>query len=612
MQGKLRLLAGVAGGALLLSGTAGAQAATTTTTTTVTKHHRHHHPLGTKRVAVGANSRTIAELERRIDALEAEVHRAEMGNPRTAVTARPRHHRVGNPGQTTTTEVAVAQTESPTAAAPEAAGTNAELEQRVAGLEKQLDAQRDRDEAEHTRLVTLEQNFNDTTWSFDNARPTIKSGDGRFTMAIRARFQFDDVNYMQSSDVNKITPTRSVQFKDLSSGTLVRRAFFGVEGKAFNDFWYELRYNAGGGGNAETDPKLSLARVAYLGIPNFELNAGVIEPAFMYEGTMSSGALPFLERPEIDNIAADSFGAGDSRKGVEVRFQKQGTFMPDDNLVLDAAFTGSKTESTTGHGNGGDEQTQILGHAAYRVWSDGISNISFSGDYAHAFTGGCTFTDLSSGNCVGNRTNPVTLQDRPEFREDGDRLISSGKINARNASMWAVSGGANFENFYVGGEYAHFDVDRLPVKSGGDLIFNDDNPGFNGWYVEGTWVITGEPKSYTVTATNNEVGGFGAPKVASPFSFSGDSWGAWELTGRYSDTDLNWNKNRIASGLTQAGIPGGEERILMVGLNWYLNNNVKLQVNDGITHVSKIASAGSNVQTGQNLNILGVRLQFTN
>ena len=601
MQGKLQLLAGVAGGALLVSGAAVAQTATTTTATAVKHHHKRH--------VATAESRTIADLERRIDALEAEVHRAKMENAGTTVAARPRHHRVGNPGQA---EVAAAQTESATAAGSEPAGTNADLEQRVAGLEQQLDAQRDRDEAEHTRLVTLEQNFNDTTWSFDNARPTIKSGDGRFTMAIRARFQFDDINYFQGSDLNKITPTRNVQFKDLSSGALVRRAFFGVEGKAFNDFWYELRYNAGGGGNAETDPKLSLARVAYLGIPNFELNAGVIEPAFMYEGTMSSGQLPFLERPEIDNIAADSFGAGDSRKGVEVRYQKQGAFMPDDNLVLNAAFTGSKTEATTGHGNGGDEQTQLLAHGAYRVWSDGISNISFSGDYAHAFTGGCTTADLSAGNCVGHQTNPLTLQDRPEFREDGDRLISTGKINARNANMWAVSAGANFENFYLGGEYARFNVEREPLTSGGVLLFNGDHPEFDGWYVEGSWVITGEPKTYAVSATNNEVGGFGAPKVASPFSFSGDSWGAWELTARYSDTDLNWNKDRIASGFTQAGIAGGEERILMVGLNWYLNNNIKLQVNDGITHVSKIASPGSNVQVGQNLNILGARLQFTN
>jgi phosphate-selective porin OprO and OprP len=560
MQGKLTWLAGVAGAALLASG-AGAQTATSTTVTKL-KHHHHRH------VVVKTRTKTTV---------------MSSGGAESAAPA------------------------IVPAAPPPAAEAGPSLEERVRRIEEQQDAQKEKEEAEHTRLTTLEQNFNDTTWSFDNARPTIKSGDGRFSMAIRVRFQFDDINYFQDADLHTVTPTRNVQFKDLSSGALVRRAFFGVEGKAFNDFWYELRYNAGGGGNAETDPKLSLARIAYLGLPDFELNVGVIEPAFMYEGTISSGALPFLERPEIDNIAADTFGAGDSRRGIEARYQKAGVLMPDDNLVLDAAFTGGKTESTTGHGNGGDEQTQILGHAAYRVWSDGISNISLSGDYSHANTGGCA-------GCAIGAVNPINLQDRPEFREDGDRLISTGSINAKTANMWAVSGGANFENFYAGGEYARFSIDRLPILSGGSIAFRGDNPEFSGWYVEGSWVITGEPKTYTVSATNNEVGGFGSPKVAAPFSWSGDLWGAWELTARYSDTDLNWNDSRIADpvSLTQAGIAGGEERVIMLGLNWYLNNNVKIQVNDGITHVSKIASPGSNVQVGQNLNILGVRLQFTN
>ncbi|HEY1963166.1 MAG TPA: hypothetical protein VGG69_12155, partial [Rhizomicrobium sp.] len=158
MQGKLRLLAGVAGGALFMSGVAVAQ----TTTTTVMKQRHHHHLVKTRRVRAVAESRTIADLERRIDALEAEVHRAQTQNARKTATARPRHHRVGNPEQAT----------MDVAAAPPPAEAGLALDERVRQLEQQLDAQKDRDEAEHTRLVTLEQNFNDTTWSFDNLRPT--------------------------------------------------------------------------------------------------------------------------------------------------------------------------------------------------------------------------------------------------------------------------------------------------------------------------------------------------------------------------------------------------------------------------------------------------------
>ncbi|MBV8800105.1 MAG: hypothetical protein JO208_09905 [Alphaproteobacteria bacterium] len=539
--------------AMLLAGTAQAQPAATVTV----QKQRHHHPRGMHNTVIRAHTAAVPE----------------SGGAATVETP---------------TGVPVA--------APATAGPS--LEERVRRLEEQLDAQREKEQAEHTRLTSLEQSFNDTQWSFDNARPTVKSGDGRFTMSVRVRFQADQANFFQKDPHD---PNNTAQFKDLSSGAVVRRAFFGVEGKAFSDFWYELRFNAGGsngGGGSppgtEGDPVLSLARVAYLGIPNFELNAGVIEPAFMLEGTTSSGQLPFLERPEIDNIAADSFGAGDARRGIEARYQKTDTFLPGDNLVLGVDLTGAKTGSSGGHGNNGDEQTQIMAHGSYRVWSDGISNVSFGGDYSRAYTGG--------------GIGAINLQDRPEVRVNGDRLISTGSIFAKNADMWAVNGGANFENFYAGGEYANFSVDR-EAAFGGHTV---DKPEFSGWYVEGTWVLTGEPKTYTVSATNNEVGGFGAPKVASPFSWSGNSWGAWEVAARYSDTDLNWNEQAavLADGLP--GIAGGRERIVMLGLNWYLNNNIKLQLNDGFVHVDKLNAPGGTIQYGQNFNELALRLQFTN
>jgi len=491
-------------------------------------------------------------------------------------------------------------TSSSSTAATDSGPSNAELAARIQALEDELQAYEGKAQSDHTRLSTLEQNFNDVSWSFDNSRPTIKTGDGRFTMSLRVRLQVDDANFFQDSS-QKLKLQAPQAARDLSSGAVVRRAYFGVEGKAFNDFFYEFRFNGGGsnggGANAsEGDPLVNIARVAYTGIDHFEVNLGVIEPAFMYEGVISSSALPFLERPEIDNIAADTFGAGDSRRGVELRFQKQDALMPGDNLVLDTAFTGSKTGTTTGHGPGGDEQTQLLGRASYRFWNDGASNASIGA------SGGDVLSD-------GGGVSQLTLQDRPEIRVDGTRLINTGGITAKHAYMYAFDAGANFENFYAGGEYANFTVRRS--ASG---LLAADNPNFSGWYVEGTWVLTGEPKSYTVSATNNEVGGFGAPKVASPFSLNGDSWGAWELTARYSNTDLNWHDQVAATATTQAGINGGDERIVALGINWYLNNNVKLQLNDLITHVNKYSSTTHVLANfgGQDLNTVGLRLQFTN
>jgi len=128
-----------------------------------------------------------------------------------------------------------------------------------------------------TRLSTLEQTAADTSWSFDNGRPTIKSGDGRFQMALRGRFHVDAASYSQDHSFPASHPVPQAQ-RDFASGVIVRRAQFGVEGRAFKDFWYELRLDFGGSSSEGESSLVNLARVAYTGIPNWRINAGVIEP----------------------------------------------------------------------------------------------------------------------------------------------------------------------------------------------------------------------------------------------------------------------------------------------------------------------------------------------
>jgi len=45
-------------------------------------------------------------------------------------------------------------------------------------------------------------------------------------------------------------------------------------------------------------------------------------------------------------------------------------------------------------------------------------------------------------------------------------------------------------------------------------------------------------------------------------------WGAWEIAGRYSTIDLNDNNEY-----------GGELRDITLGVNWYMENNLKLMFN---------------------------------
>jgi phosphate-selective porin OprO/OprP len=465
----------------------------------------------------------------------------------------------------------------------------AALEQRVEKLESQLEQKNDQQQAINTRLTTVEQTANDVQWSFDNARPTVKSGDGRFSMAVRTRFQFDAASFDQS-------PGKNAQFKDLGSGAVIRRAYFGVEGLTFKDFWYEFRMNFGGS-NAESpsgDPNVNLARVSYIGIPHFRINAGIIQPVFTYGDTVSSASLTFLEKGDIVNVAADSYGGADSRRGVEMSFQKTDVLHGGDNFVLSGAYTGNKTGSANGHANLGDEQTQVLGRVVYRLWSDGPSNFQI----------GASGADITH---VDPTTHQINLGDRPEIRVNNDKLVTTGNIFATGGSMYGLDAAGNIGSFYLAGEYHHYTIDR---DRGRDPT--PGNPSFSGWYVEGSYILTGETKTYSAGAMNNELGTFNAPRVVSPFSLDGHSWGAWEVAVRYSDLSLDYHEGMTGFATPLGGVRGGEEKIWTAGLNWYLNNNVRLMFDYQNVAVNKLGASKPWPQIGQNFNVYSVRLQFAN
>ena len=337
----------------------------------------------------------------------------------------------------------------------------------------------------------------------------------------------------------------------------------------------------------------------------------------MMEGTTSSASLMFMERPDFENIAADTFGAGDSRRGVEVGWAKTDTFWAGDNVTATFVFSGSKTGSAAGHGSqtgtaigGGDEQTQVLSRITDRVWSDGISNLQFGLSAASVLYSGST-------NNINGGSQTINLRDRPEIRVDGTRLIATGGIAAKTADMFAVDVMGNWENFYFGAEYSKFMVDR---QCGASITTNPvcttttavvDHPSFTGWLLEGSWILTGETKAYTASALNNETGGYQAPIPSRPFSMDGGSWGAWELVARYSDTNLNWRTSQIATTAQLSGVLGGEERIVSLGVNWYLNRNIRIMLQDNIVSVSK-GTAVLPDRDSQDFNVVGLRFQYAN
>ncbi|TQD46641.1 OprO/OprP family phosphate-selective porin [Marilutibacter aestuarii] len=100
-----------------------------------------------------------------------------------------------------------------------------------------------------------------------------------------------------------------------------------------------------------------------------------------------------------------------------------------------------------------------------------------------------------------------------------------------------------------------------PVSVLGEWVVNQvdaplhGDPRFHGWYVTGSWVLTGETRPY-----DRKVGY--ARRVLPE-----GHWGAVELIGRVGGADLS-----------DAGIDGGAFRIATLGANWWASRRLKMGV----------------------------------
>nr|WP_313737728.1 porin [Sphingobium yanoikuyae] len=109
----------------------------------------------------------------------------------------------------------------------------------------------------------------------------------------------------------------------------------------------------------------------------------------------------------------------------------------------------------------------------------------------------------------------------------------------------------------------------------GEYILNRTNsrefrdPVFHGWYVTGSWILTGETRPYDRNV--------GYARRVIPKG----RWGAPELVARYSEMDLDDN-----------GIEGGRFKKTMLGLNWWATTRWKFGASWGHTWLDRFGERG--------------------
>ncbi len=141
----------------------------------------------------------------------------------------------------------------------------------------------------------------------------------------------------------------------------------------------------------------------------------------------------------------------------------------------------------------------------------------------------------------------IRLRARPESNVTNRRLVNTRTIDdVEHTLLFGAEFAALYDSLSIQGEYFHNRVVRKQAT----------NLDFNGAYLQGSWFLTGESRNYKVKR-----GVFG---LIDPLH----KYGAWEIALRYSLINLD-----------DHDIKGGKQNNFTIGLNWYVNYNVRFMMN---------------------------------
>jgi phosphate-selective porin OprO/OprP len=322
------------------------------------------------------------------------------------------------------------------------------------------------------------------------------------------------------------------------------------------------------------------------------------------EDQASTNTQLFLERPAIADVARN-LAAGDTRIGAGAFGYDNYWFVSGDvtGRTIGVVNTGTVISSlgnSVGTAQTFGDQLGLVGRAVVTPFhgSDWRVNLGVHGSYV-----------AQPANTSGPGTNgvtpvsgmAVTLRDTQELRVDGTQLINTGAIPTKNAGTIGGEIAVQKGPLFVESEIESVHVSRSDGQA---------SPTFGGWYVEGSWMLTGESRLYNASSA-----AFDGPAVAHPFSLNDHGIGAWELALRYSDADLNFRAGALGAAPAADAIRGGDSQIWSVGLNWYPNQVFRVMLDIDRVRIDRLSPNATLFQTptgaqiGQSYTAIAVRTQ---
>jgi phosphate-selective porin OprO/OprP len=445
----------------------------------------------------------------------------------------------------------------------------------------------------------------------------VESEDKAYSFKIGGRMQFDGGGATQP-------------LNGWSGQAGVRQVRLEIEGKAAQYWFYKLQYDFAGSqyGTPFNAPVQGGIRDFYLGLQHPILALPFTkEPAFIHLGsyfepfslefTASSRFRDFIERAMAVEAIAPSRHLGAAIGAYGDNWTAKGG-------IFTTSFEDLNTNPVVGtppligipakagwFPTGGGQYFEITGRMTYApiMTQHDLLHVGVSGRYHQPNSA----TGLSDDRVlrIGNRIRSEAY------------ILNQGLLGAPDLSCgsvilpgWTAAAAAhcvnNVESFGVElsaahgplslqAEYLAQQVNRNPTNIMLARLAGAFAPGgashyFSGFYVYGQWYLTGEERAAAYDVTNKLGANFNQITIKRPMSAGG--FGAVGLAARYSALNLNSGPysgsslyNMLAyttliapnpasaSYIANAGVVGGRQQNVTLGINWYPENGFHFQFN---------------------------------
>ena len=337
----------------------------------------------------------------------------------------------------------------------------------------------------------------------------------------------------------------------IGNGVSIRRARFAVKGQMDENWYGEFDMDLANG-----LVELKDAIVRFTGLPNWELQVGNFKENFSIQRNTTSRYLQFMERPMVCSALAPS-----RHFGFNAKYAKNW-------IWASAGIFGPEIA-------GSEEWTKIADN--YKDFGRN-AGMSLTGKLVFRPLYKLDNASLHIGGAYSYRTTKVSLA-TGEWGTYRASARNSTSINRKKYLDTNNLKGFTHENLWTVELAGHWNGLRYEAAYIGDNVhFAETDPiNLSGWYVQAGYLLFGGKQRY-------DANGGKYTKIK-----PGQKWGDIELCARYEFCDLNAPK---------ANVFGGSAEAYAVGLNYWVTNNVKMQLNYQFNNNDRYANGKNKLFVG--------------